>query len=315
MLLDRTITRVLHLDGASIVEYKGTYSQYRAARKADEERRRRTAERQSSEITRLKTLADAMRGQTQRRARTARSIDTRAARLRREATAPIKGEKKIAVSFPEPPRAGRTVLRVDALTKSYGGPPIFEDVSFDVERGERLLVMGLNGAGKTSLLKILAGESSSDSGDVALGYGVSLGYYAQEHEGIHSGTMVIDHMKTRSGETEQRLRALLGMFGLTGEISFQDAGTLSGGEKTKLALAQLVAGRHNLLLLDEPTNNLDPSALEAVATSLAAWPGSMVIVSHDREFVAKLGCDRVLMMPEGEIDYWSDDLLELVSLA
>jgi ATPase subunit of ABC transporter with duplicated ATPase domains len=98
-------------------------------------------------------------------------------------------------------------------------------------------------------------------------------------------------------------------------MAFQDAGTLSGGEKTKLALAQLVAGRHNLLLLDEPTNNLDPPSLAAVAHALAAWPGTMVIVSHDTEFVKELRPQRVLMMPEGTLDYWGDDLLELVALS
>jgi ATPase subunit of ABC transporter with duplicated ATPase domains len=105
------------------------------------------------------------------------------------------------------------------------------------------------------------------------------------------------------------------MFGLTGEMAYQDAGTLSGGEKTKLALAQLVAGRHNLLLLDEPTNNLDPPSLTAVGAALAAWPGAMVIVSHEEDFVATLEPDRVLLMPEGELDVWSDDLLDLVALA
>ena len=105
------------------------------------------------------------------------------------------------------------------------------------------------------------------------------------------------------------------MFGLRGEMAFQDAGTLSGGEKTKLALAQLVAGRHNLLLLDEPTNNLDPPSREGVARALAAWPGSMVIVSHDSDFVEELAPDRVLFMPEGTLDYWSEELLGVVSLA
>ena len=105
------------------------------------------------------------------------------------------------------------------------------------------------------------------------------------------------------------------MFGLVGEMAFQDAGTLSGGEKTKLALAQLVAGRHNLLLLDEPTNNLDPPSREAVGRALAGWPGAMVIVSHDIGFVSELEPDRVLMMPEGVEDRWSDDMLDLVALA
>ena len=122
-------------------------------------------------------------------------------------------------------------------------------------------------------------------------------------------------MREMSGAPEQQLRSLLGMFGLTGERAFQDAGTLSGGEKTKLALAQLVAGRHNLLLLDEPTNNLDPPCREAVARSLAEWPGSMVIVSHDPDFVDALEPDRVLFMPDGTLDHWSEDYLDLVALA
>jgi ATPase subunit of ABC transporter with duplicated ATPase domains len=105
------------------------------------------------------------------------------------------------------------------------------------------------------------------------------------------------------------------MFGLVGDVAFQDAGTLSGGEKTKLALAQLVAGRHNLLLLDEPTNNLDPPSREAIGRALTGWPGSMILVSHDIEFVTELAPDRVLLMPDGAEDRWSDDLLDLVAMA
>jgi ATPase subunit of ABC transporter with duplicated ATPase domains len=204
---------------------------------------------------------------------------------------------------------------VEGLAKGYGGPLVFEEVGFDLGRGERLMVIGLNGAGKTSMLRILAGETEPNAGEDRLGHGVSLGYYAQEHEGIRPGVDVITHMREMSGAPEQQLRSLLGMFGLTGERAFQDAGTLSGGEKTKLALAQLVAGKHNLLLLDEPTNNLDPPSREAVARSLAEWPGSMVLVSHDPEFVDALEPDRVLFMPDGTVDHWSEDYLDLVSLA
>jgi ATPase subunit of ABC transporter with duplicated ATPase domains len=105
------------------------------------------------------------------------------------------------------------------------------------------------------------------------------------------------------------------MFGLPGEMAFQDAATLSGGEKTKLALAQLVAGKKNLLLLDEPTNNLDPPSRTAIAQALRDWPGAMVIVSHDTEFVEALAPERILMMPEGTMDHWREDLLDLVALA
>jgi ATPase subunit of ABC transporter with duplicated ATPase domains len=236
-------------------------------------------------------------------------------RLRAVAIEAPKRERRFAYRFPEPPHSGRVVLRADRLTKGYGGPPVFDDVSFDVERGERILVMGLNGAGKTSLLRILAGVTAPDAGTLRLGAGVSLGYYAQEHEGIVEGRDVLWHVKQASVAEDRELRGLLGMFGLRGEVAFQDAGTLSGGEKTKLALAQLVAGRHNAILLDEPTNNLDPPSRSAIAEALSSWRGSMVLVSHDVGFVRALAPQRVLMMPDGELAFWSEGLLDLVALA
>jgi ATPase subunit of ABC transporter with duplicated ATPase domains len=315
-LLDEAITRVLHLDEATMVEYKGTYSQYRDARAKDEVRLAKLVDRQQSEIKRLSDLAQSMRHQTAKRARVAKSLDKRVGRLQAAAVdGPGKGERKYKVRFPEPPHTGRLVLEADGLAKSYGGPPVFDDVSFSVERGERLLIMGLNGAGKTSLLRILAEQSSPSAGSFRLGLGVSPGYYAQEHEGIRPGVAVLDHMRERSAAPVTELRGLLGMFGLVGEIAFQDASTLSGGEKTKLALAQLVAGGHNLLLLDEPTNNLDPPSREAIGRALSAWPGAMILVSHDVGFVSELSPARALLMPDGTEDAWSDDLLDLVAMA
>ena len=316
-LLDASITRILHLDTDGVVQYRGTYAEYRAARRDDEVRLRALAERQRAEVQRLKTLADSMRGQTAKRARKARSLDTRVRRLQERAVeVPATLERTIRYRFPEPPRAGAVVLDAEGLSKGYGGRAVFRDVTFHVARGERLLVMGLNGAGKTSLLRILADAVEPDEGSFRLGHGASLGYYAQEHEGIRGGEPVMAHVRAESTDaSDQDLRGLLGMFGLRGGVAFQDAGTLSGGEKTKLALAQLVAGRRNLLLLDEPTNNLDPPSRTAVADALSTWPGSMVLVSHDAEFVRALAPHRVLMMPEGQLGFWEDDLLELVALA
>jgi ATPase subunit of ABC transporter with duplicated ATPase domains len=314
-LLDSSITRVLHLDAGRLIEYRGTYSQYQAARRLEEKRLTSLAHRQEAEIKRLSLLAEVMRRQTEKRAKTAKAIFKRVDRMKAEQVRAPRRERKIKVRFPEPPHSGRVVLAVSGLTKGYGGPLVFRDVSFEVERQQRLLVMGLNGAGKTSLLRILAGQSEANAGSFKLGHGVSLGYYAQEHEGIRAGVSVLAHMREQSEADEVALRALLGMFALTGDIARQDAGTLSGGEKTKLALAQLVAGKHNLLLLDEPTNNLDPPSRTGVANALAAWPGTMVIVSHDPEFVDALQPGKVLFMPEGRVDYWEQDLLDVVSLA
>jgi ATPase subunit of ABC transporter with duplicated ATPase domains len=314
-LLDASITRILHLDRDGVVEYRGTYSRYRETRARDEARRAALAERHDHEIKRLRALADSMRGQTQRRARAAKSIDTRRQRLEAARIVAPARDRGMRVRFPEPPHCGRTVLTVDGLAKAFGSTRVFEDVSFDVGRGERLLVMGLNGAGKTTLLRILTGRTPPDVGDTSWGHGVVTGYYAQEHEGLTDGVDVLSHMRAASSADDRALRGLLGMFGLSGAIAFQDAGTLSGGEKTKLALAQLVAGRANVLLLDEPTNNLDPPSRTAVAEALQAWPGAMIIVSHDPEFVQALEPQRALTMPDGTLAPWEEELLDLVALA
>jgi ATPase subunit of ABC transporter with duplicated ATPase domains len=323
-LLDEAITRVLHLDRpteaatGTIVEYRGTYSQYIAARAEDERRLTRQAALQSKEIARLQRVVDRF-GAKATKAAMAHSIEKRIDRLEDDRVHAPKGTKTMAVRFPEPPPCGQTVVTAEQLCKGYGGPPVFEDVAFDLGRGERLLVLGLNGAGKTSLLRILAGESEADLGHFEYGYKVSAGYYAQEHDNLDPAASVLDNLRNdvppglNLSETE--LRGLLGMMGLSGEKVFQDAGTLSGGEKTKLALAMLMVGRNNLLLLDEPTNNLDPPSRRAVADSLKSWKGAIVFVSHDTEFVTELSPTKVLLMPDGDVDYFDDDWLDLVSLA
>ncbi|MET0627299.1 MAG: ABC-F family ATP-binding cassette domain-containing protein [Acidimicrobiia bacterium] len=314
-LLDQSITRVLHLDEGDLREYKGTYTQYVVARAKDEERLTKLAARQEAEIGRLSTLADKMRGQSVKRARTAKSIDKRVNRLSADAITPIRSARSVRYKFPDPPHCGRDVLDVVGLAKSYGDRVIWDGIDFGLRRGERLLVLGLNGAGKTTLLRILAGVEPYDGGEITFGSGVSVGYYAQEHEGIEPGMRVLDHLRGGTLATETEQRSALGAFGLVGDVAHQDAGTLSGGEKTKLALAQLVAARHNLLLLDEPTNNLDPASRTAVAEALGSWPGTVVLVSHDPEFVEALSPNLALLLPDADVDYWSKDLLDLVPLA
>ena len=315
-LLDKAITRVLHLDEGELIEYKGTYTQYKVARRADEERRGKVVARQESEIKRLSTLADSMRGQTQKRARVAKTLDNRVDRMEATKLTAAKKERVMRVRLPDPPRAGEVVLFANDLAKAFGRNTVFQDVTFDLGRGERVLVMGLNGAGKTTLLKVLTGAIEQDLGDFKLGHKVSMGYFAQEHETVKAGHDLMAHMQEHAPVlTDQQRRDLLGMFNLSGDMAKQDASTLSGGEKTKLALAMLVGGSHNLLLLDEPTNNLDPPSRTAVGVALREWKGAMILVSHDPEFVAELAPQRVLMMPEGTLDYWSNDYLDLVSLA
>ena len=180
-------------------------------------------------------------------------------------------------------------------------------------------MLGLNGAGKTSLLRILAGEVKPDNGEFKYGYNVQVGYYAQEHDNLIPQRSLVEHMRDQApsalGLTETQLRGMLGMFGLSGEKVYQESATLSGGEKTKLALAMMMVGKNNLLLLDEPTNNLDPSSRQSVADSLSNWEGAIVLVSHDAEFVEQLAPTKILLMPDGQEDYFNESWLELVTLA
>jgi len=324
-LLDEAITRVLHLDRpgednvGNLVEYKGTYSQYRVSRAADEDRLARKAMLQTKEIARLQSVVDRF-GAKATKAAMAHSKEKAIARIESQRVNVGNGDKVMKVKFPEPPSSGATVITATQLCKGYGsGKPVFEDVTFDIGKGERLLVLGLNGAGKTSLLRILAGETEPTLGEFRFGHNVTVGYYAQEHDNLRTDESLLANIRAAVPShiqlTETQLRGMLGMFGLMGDKVFQDSGTLSGGEKTKLSLATLMVGRNNLLLLDEPTNNLDPPSRQAVADALSAWKGTIIFVSHDTEFVEQIKPTKVLLMPDGQVDFFSPDWLELVSLA
>ena len=323
-LLDEAITRVLHLDRPNegdtghLIEYRGTYTQYVSARAEDERRQAKLAAQREREIARMQKVVDRF-GAKATKAAMAHNMEKRIARLESDRVNAPDKRRRMEVRFPEPPPCGVTVVTVAELCKGYGGPSVFEDVGFDLGQGERLLVLGLNGAGKTTMLRILAGELSADLGNVEFGYQVEAGYYAQEHDNLDPDRSLLDNLRgsvpSGVGLTETQLRGLLGMFGLSGDKVMQTSGTLSGGEKTKLALAMLMTGRNNLLLLDEPTNNLDPASREAVGDALSEWPGAMILVSHDTEFVERLSPTKVLLLPDADVDYFNDEWLELVELS
>ena len=314
-LLDEAITSVLALENQQIERYNGNHSFYLAERERRRAQRAKERKHQLQKIHALEENVRRFRGSTEKMARRARSMETRAERLRRDLVEVQARGKEVSVRFPQPEASGRTPLEGRGLTKAFGDNVVFVDIDVALERGEALMIMGLNGAGKTTLLRILAGVESQDLGEVVLGHKASLGYYAQEHEQIFAGVTVLDHVKKASdGIPDQQLRSLLGHFLLADKIG-QDAATLSGGEKTKLALAMLMTSRPNVLLLDEPTNNLDPQAKLALLGALATYQGTIVLVSHDTDFVAQLGPDRALMMPEGGVHWFDESMLELVAMA
>src|SRR6185437_14848199 len=231
--------------------------------------------------------------------------------------AEVRVHDKVArLRFPAPAPCGRTPLTAEGLSKSYGSLEVFTDVDLAVDRGARVVVLGLNGAGKTTLLRLLSGIEPPDTGEVNPGHGLVLGYYAQEHETLDPDATVLANLAAVAPalpEVEQR--KVLGSFNFSGDTVLQPAGTLSGGEKTRLALARLVVSSANVLLLDEPTNNLDPASREQVLGALRSYKGAIVLVTHDEGAVEALHPERVLLLPDGVEDHWSEELSDLVALA
>lgn len=311
-LLDRSITKVLHLADGSLHEFKGTYSSYRDQLGERMDQQQRLATRQRREVDRLSTLADSMRGSTARRARVAKSLDKRVERLEASRTADVTRERSSRFRLPAPPRSGETPLEVTGLSVAYGDVKVLLDISVALGRGDRMAVVGRNGAGKSSLLRCIAGVQQPSGGTTHLGHLVALGYFAQEHEQVDLHKTAFDNIPDDVLVTEVERRALLGSFGLPGGLATQPAATLSGGERAKLGLAMLAAGRANLLVLDEPTNNLDPPSILAVGDMLSRWPGTVVVVSHDRSFVEALSPTHALLLPEERFTYWRDDYLDQV---
>jgi ATPase subunit of ABC transporter with duplicated ATPase domains len=313
-LLDTAITSVLELDDGKVEPYRGNYSYYLGEREARRERAARARRHQDEEIARLEYNIRRFKGTTEKMAKVARAMETRVERKKSELVEVRRTGRKVALRFPQPARSGRTPLTATGLAKSFGDNLVFVDVDVDLDRGERLLLIGLNGAGKTTLLRILAGVELPDLGEVTIGHNATLGYYAQEHEQITPGMTVFDHVRSVSDQPDMVLRNVLGHFLLADKVE-QDAGSLSGGEKTKLALAMVVMARPNVLLLDEPTNNLDPQAKGALLDALHQYEGTVVLVSHDTDFVEALGPDRAVFMPEGRMAFFEPSMLDLVALA
>jgi len=207
-------------------------------------------------------------------------------------------------------------MTASGLSKSYGSLEIFTDVDLAIDRGSRVVILGLNGAGKTTLLRMLAGVDRPDTGEVVAGHGLKVGYYAQEHDTLDTSRSVLENMRTAAPDLrDTEVRSILGSFLFSGDDVDKPAGVLSGGEKTRLALATIVASSANVLLLDEPTNNLDPASRAEILGALRNYSGAVVMVSHDEGAVQALNPERVVLLPDGVEDLWNEDYLDLVTLA
>ena len=316
-LLGVVVNRVFHLDAnrAEIDVYNVGWRTYLQQRETDERRRKRELANAQKKAGALLEQAEKMRAKATK-AVAAQQMMRRAEKM----LAGVEGERvsdKVAkLRFPDPAPCGRTPLRASGLSRSYGSQEIFTDVDLAIDRGSRVVVLGLNGAGKTTLLRMLAGVDTPDTGQVEPGHGLKMGYYAQEHENLDVDRSVLDNMKSAApdlGETE--VRKVLGSFLFSGDDVDKPAGVLSGGEKTRLSLALLVVSSANVLLLDEPTNNLDPASRAEILGALSTYKGAVVLVTHDEGAVEALQPERILLLPDGIEDLWGPDYRDLVSLA
>ncbi|MET0999341.1 MAG: ABC-F family ATP-binding cassette domain-containing protein [Marmoricola sp.] len=316
-LLEACVNRVLHLDAnrAAIDLYNIGWKAYLAQRETDEKRRKRERVNAESKAKTLTDQANKMRAKATK-AQAAQSMLKRAEKLMQGIEGERKADKVARIKFPSPAPCGKTPLTASELSKSYGSLEVFTDVDLAVDKGSRVVILGLNGAGKTTLLRILAGVDQSDTGAVEPGHGLKIGYYAQEHETLDTSASVLENLHAAAPQlTDTEARSVLGSFLFSGDDANKPARVLSGGEKTRLALAILVVSSANVLLLDEPTNNLDPASREEVLAAIRSYAGAIVLVTHDEGAVHALEPDRVLILPDGVEDLWTPDYADLVALA
>jgi len=316
-LVETVVNKVFYLDAnRSVIDvYNMGWKQYIQQREADEKRRHRERANAEKKAAALNAQADKMRAKATKTV-AAQNMARRAEKLLSGLEEVRRSDKVARLRFPEPAPCGKTPLTAEGLSKSYGSLEIFTDVDLAIDKGSRVVVLGLNGAGKTTLLRLLSGSEKPDTGTVTPGHGLKLGYYAQEHETLDPERTVLENMRSAAPDMDLvEIRKILGSFLFSGDDVDKPAGVLSGGEKTRLALATLVVSSANVLLLDEPTNNLDPASREEILGALRSFTGAVVLVTHDEGAVDALQPERIILLPDGVEDLWNEGYADLVSLA
>jgi ATP-binding cassette subfamily F protein 3 len=295
-----------------LTQYEGNYDRFAAQREAALERQLKEYKLQQAEIARQEAII--ARYRMYNREKSIRAAESREKRLEKvqRLDKPIS-EQKVRFSFETRRRTGEDVLITKNLSKGFEGRTLFDGFHLHLRAGDRVALIGANGVGKTTLLNILTGKLSPDSGTVVFGSNVDLGYYDQHQSGLHPNKTVLDELWDDFPRLEiDRVRGVLALFLLTGDDVFQPIHTLSGGEKGRVALAKLMLRKDNLLLMDEPTNHLDMDSREVVEDALDDYEGTILTVSHDRYFINRVANRVIEMRPDGVTEYLGnyDDYLE-----
>ena len=304
--LNRQIDRVLSFEMEGLRGYSGNYEDYKRTRAAEEEELSGRARRQADKRAETEAFIDRFRAKASK----ARQVQSRIKLLAKEEVIKTLDERAtIHFRFPEVPRSGREVIRVEGVSKRFGERVIYEGAEDTVLRGERIAIIGVNGAGKTTLLKIVAGELAPDAGKVTLGHGVSCAYYAQHHTDLLSPdkTILEEVWSLCPTQSQSWVRGVLGAFLFQGDDVEKRIGVLSGGERARVALARLLVIPSNLILMDEPTNHLDLDSTEKLIEALKGYGGTLMFVSHNRSFVNQLAT-RVWDVKDGKLISWPGNL-------
>jgi ATPase subunit of ABC transporter with duplicated ATPase domains len=300
--LNRVCTRIVDIDGGELTSYSGNYDFYERQRALGDAQQQATYERQQAMLKKEIAFIERFKA----RASHAAQVQSRVKKLEKiDRVEPPRRHHRVAFEFKPAPRSGDDVVRLQGVHKAYGELTVYDQLDFLVRRRERWCVLGVNGAGKSTLLKLIAGATSPDAGTVAVGPSVKMGYFAQHAMDVLDGKKTVWEMLVeafpRAGEGS--LRTLAGCFGFSGDEAEKVVRVLSGGEKARLVLALMLFDPPNFLVLDEPTNHLDLETKEMLIDALRTFEGSMLMVSHDRHFLAELS-NRVLeLTPEGVHQY------------
>ena len=310
--LDHVCTGIVEILMGSSEQYNGNYTRYIAQRQERFESRMRAYEIQQKEIERQQAII--ARYRMFNREKSIRAAESREKALdRMEKLEKPVDERAIRFSFEARRRTGEDVLQMSELSKSFGEKHLFHDLTVHVRAGDRVALIGPNGVGKSTLIKIIVGEEKPDTGFIRYGANVDIGYYDQHQSTLHPDKTVLDEVWDRFPQMEQsNVRGALGMFLFTGDDVFKPIHTLSGGEKGRVALTALMLRKDNLLLLDEPTNHLDMDSREVLEDALADFGGTILTVSHDRYFINRIANRIIEMRPDGVTEYIGnyDDYIE-----